>query len=217
MAKCASISSQKNRVCMKGWTRNLSLLFVILICSTISSAVIVEGLLVSGVRADSTNFIVHGSAAQSFLSSTNARVYVVNLHDNTLSIISGQTKTVLGNATMLSKYPAVVAFGSSASRNTYVVNLHDNTLSIISGQTKTVLGNVIFVNSRVGETTFGLSNVKSNIVTTPKVVLPGATTTKASNVAAKTASAGTSPTRGITNNHAKAVTTKTPPHPPMIP
>ncbi len=212
----ASVSSRKIRSSIKGRSRNLSLLFVILIFSTISSAVIVEGLLISRVRVDSVNFIIQESRAQPFLTPTNATVYVVNLHDNTLSIISGQTKTVIGNVTTVSKHPAVVIFGSSSNRNTYVVNLHDNTLSIITGQTKTVIGNAKFVNNGAGETTFGLSNAKSYVVSTHKVVLSGAAATKASNVAVKTASAGTSPTRGIANNNTKEVTTP-PPHPPLIP
>jgi YVTN family beta-propeller protein len=189
--------------------------------STISSAVIVEGLLISGVRADSSNFIVQESRAQPFVSPTNAKVYVVNLHDNTLSIISGPTKTVIGNATTVGKYPAAVTFGSSFSRNTYVVNLHDNTLSIISGPTKTVIGNAIFVSNGAGETTFslsnakgettvGLSNSKSYIVATHKITLSNHNATKASKVAVKTLSG-----RGIANNNAKAVTA--PSGPPMMP
>jgi hypothetical protein len=106
--------------------------------------------------------------------------YVVNLHDNTLSIISGQTKTVVGYHTGLSKYPAILTFISPFNRNTYVVNLHDNTLSIISGQTKTVVGNAIFLSNAAGKTTFVLASTKLyNVATAHKVALSSATSTKA--------------------------------------
>jgi YVTN family beta-propeller protein len=202
---------------MKTHCRKLSMLCVILIFSTVGTASILGELLIRGVRADSVNVFVQKDRPQAFiLNPSNGNVYVVNLRDNTLSIVSGQTKTVIGNHTLVSKYPTILTFPSRAARSTYVVNLRDNTLSIVSGQTKTVIGNATFVTNAAGKTTFGLSpSISYNIATSHKVVLSSATSTKASSLVVKTPSVSTSPTRAINNNSSKAVATLS--HPPLIP
>ncbi|PWU79738.1 MAG: hypothetical protein DLM72_15860 [Candidatus Nitrosopolaris wilkensis] len=182
---------------------NFLLLFVIFIFSTITSTAIAQVVVISTARADSPNFTDKKDALQSLIVDRNNRTYVFNVHDNTLSILSGQTKTVIGNPATVTKYPVVAAFGPSTVRNTYLVNLHDNTLSILFGQTKTVINSA-------GATSFGLAKVY--IPNSHKVLLYSAIPTKPSvSVAVKTPA----PTQATINSSSKKVTI--PSHPALIP
>src|SRR5713101_4276742 len=73
--------------------------------------------------------------------SANGDLYVVN-GVGTVSVISGQTNTVIGSPITVGVGPNGIAFDST-NGNLYVTNRSDNTLSVISGQTNTVIGSPI--------------------------------------------------------------------------
>jgi YVTN family beta-propeller protein len=138
--------------------------------STISSAVIVEGLLISGVRADSSNFIVQESRAQPFVSPTNAKVYVVNLHDNTLSIISGPTKTVIGNAIFVSNGAGETTFSLSNAKGETTVGLSNSKSYIVATHKITLSNHNATKASKVAVKTLsgrGIANNNAKAVTAP--------------------------------------------------
>ena len=72
----------------------------------------------------------------------NGNLYVPNHEDNTVSVISGQTDTVVGSPISVGNAPWGIAF-DSANGDLYVTNENDNTVSVISGKTNTVIGNPI--------------------------------------------------------------------------
>lgn len=76
--------------------------------------------------------------------SANGDLYVANAGANTVSVISGQTNTVIGNPIHVGLSPLGIAF-DSANGDLYVTNFNSHTVSVISGQTNTVLGSSIFV------------------------------------------------------------------------
>jgi YVTN family beta-propeller protein len=78
--------------------------------------------------------------------SANGNLYVTNEGNNTLSVISGQTNSVIGNPIPVGSFPLGIAF-DSANYNLYVTNYNSGTVSVISGQTNTVIGNPIAVGS----------------------------------------------------------------------
>jgi YVTN family beta-propeller protein len=65
--------------------------------------------------------------------SMNGNLYVANQVDGTVSVISGQTNTVIGSPIPVGKTPFGIAF-DSANGNLYVTNSGDNTVSVISGK-----------------------------------------------------------------------------------
>lgn len=73
--------------------------------------------------------------------SSNGNLYVTNQGDNTVSVISGRTNTIIGNPIPVGSAPLGIAFDSN-NNNLYVVNSGENpgTISIISGKNNTVIG-----------------------------------------------------------------------------
>ena len=69
-------------------------------------------------------------------------MYVDNYNVNTVSVISGQTNTVLSNRIPVGTRPTGISFDSS-NGNLYVTNRNDKTVSVISGRANTVVGNPI--------------------------------------------------------------------------
>jgi YVTN family beta-propeller protein len=65
------------------------------------------------------------------LNATNGNLYVANTQDNTVSVISGNTNTVIGNPIPVGRTPVAIAFDST-SGDIYVANGDDNTVSVIS-------------------------------------------------------------------------------------
>src|SRR5262249_2348764 len=138
--------------------RSWVLLVVILIFSGVSSMSIDQELVISDVRADSIS-----------IDHNNTTAFIIDLHDNTFTIISGQTRTVIGNPTVVGKYQSVLIFVSPSTRDIYVVNLFDKSLSIISGQTRTVIGKASFVLISEGQMKFELVTAKRGAVTASHV------------------------------------------------
>ena len=68
-------------------------------------------------------------------------MYVNNINANTVSVISGQTNTVVGNPISVGSFPSGIAF-DSANDNLYVTNEGDNTVSVISGKSNSVIGTI---------------------------------------------------------------------------
>src|SRR5437773_2529955 len=78
--------------------------------------------------------------------SANGDLYVTNAGDNTVSVISGQTNTVVGSPITVGNDPFGIAL-DFANGNLYVTNADSNTVSAISGQTNKVVGIPIHVGS----------------------------------------------------------------------
>lgn len=77
--------------------------------------------------------------------SSNGDLYVATYCcEQIVSIISGQTNTVIGNPIPVGKSPIAIAF-DSGNGDIYVANAENSTVSAISGQTNTVIGNSIAV------------------------------------------------------------------------
>jgi YVTN family beta-propeller protein len=78
--------------------------------------------------------------------SFNGNLYLTNHVDNTVSVISGQTNTVIGSPITVGSGPVGIAF-DSANGDLYVANhgafRMQGTVSVISGQTNTVIGSPI--------------------------------------------------------------------------
>ena len=72
---------------------------------------------------------------------TTHRVYVVNVFDNTISVIDGTTDTVLLKAIPVGKFPIGVAV-DPLNHKVLVVNFFDNTASVIDGTTDTAVANI---------------------------------------------------------------------------
>src|SRR5713226_1961056 len=105
--------------------------------------------IVSVANADSViaNIPVGSGPGGIAFDAANGNLYVANNHDNTVSVISGQTNTVIGIPIPVGNGPFGIAF-DSANGNLYVTNFKDtnnggNTVSVISGQTNTVIGSPI--------------------------------------------------------------------------
>jgi YVTN family beta-propeller protein len=71
----------------------------------------------------------------------NSNLYVTNEGDNSVSVISGQTNTVIGTPIHVGNLPSGIAF-DFYNGGLYVANFPD-TVSVISGQTNTVIGTPI--------------------------------------------------------------------------
>jgi len=78
------------------------------------------------------------------LDAANGNLYVANNGDKTVSVISGQTNTVIGTPIPVGNLPIAVAFDSN-NGGLYVANNFDKTISVISGQTNTEIGSRILV------------------------------------------------------------------------
>jgi YVTN family beta-propeller protein len=139
--------------------------------------------------------------------SNNGNVYVTNYAGynddstgNTVSVISGQTNTVVGNPIPVGNTPLGIAYDSS-NGNLYVTNEGDNSVSVIAGQTNTVVGSPI----PVGSLPYGIafdsankelyvansgSNTISVIATTPPQQPPQTTITSAVDVNGATIQSG---------------------------
>ena len=63
------------------------------------------------------------------------------LYDDTVSVISGQTNTVIGTPIPVGHFPSGIAF-DSANGNLYVANGGSATISVISGQNNQVIGTI---------------------------------------------------------------------------
>jgi YVTN family beta-propeller protein len=89
----------------------------------------------------------------------NGNLYVANQLDNTVSVISGQTNTVIGNPIPVGtgNGPFEIAF-DSFNGDLYVTNSGTNTVSVIDGQTNTVIGNPIPVGQFPSGIAFDSSN-----------------------------------------------------------
>jgi len=126
---------------------SVSLLSVVL-GTILSLSAICSG--VGVAKADSVMATVPVGGEPSYLAfdSTNGDMYVTNRGANTVSVISGQTNTVVGNPIPVGLGPFGIAF-DSANGNLYVVNpgafLMQGTVSVISGQTNKVIGGPILV------------------------------------------------------------------------
>jgi YVTN family beta-propeller protein len=94
----------------------------------------------------------------------NGNIYVPNYEGDSVSVISGQTNTVIGNPIPVGQLPWGTTFDPS-NRNLYVTNEGDSTVSVISGQTNTVIGDPIHVKSYISSSSptgiaFDLDNSK---------------------------------------------------------
>jgi YVTN family beta-propeller protein len=71
-------------------------------------------------------------------------MYVTNgsLSSGTVSVIDGQTNTVIGNPVQVGDDPVGIAFNAN-NGNMYVTNQTPNTVTVIDGQTNTVIANPI--------------------------------------------------------------------------
>ena len=130
--------------------------------SLVLSTILTLSAIYSGVgiaKADSViaTIPVGGLPLYLALDTINGNLYVPNHEDNTVSVISGQTNSVIGNPIAVRDTPLGIAFDST-NGNLYVANDADNTVSVISGQTNTVIGNPI----PVGQAPFGIAFDSTN-------------------------------------------------------
>ncbi len=100
--------------------------------------------------------IINLDPAELAFDPNNGNLYVANFGDGTVSVISGQTNTVIDSVNV-SKSPSGIAFDSSTG-NLYVTNQVSNNVSVISGQTNTVVGSPI----PVGGASFGIALDSTN-------------------------------------------------------
>jgi len=79
-------------------------------------------------------------------------------HDSdTVSVIDGQTNTVIGSPIPVGDHPSGIAFNSD-NGDMYVTNHNSDTVSVIDGQTNTVIGSPIPVGDGPGGIAFNSDN-----------------------------------------------------------
>jgi YVTN family beta-propeller protein len=122
-----------------------SLLSVVL-STILSLTAIYSGVVIAKADSVIATVPVGGEPSNLAFDSTNGDVYVTSVGGNTVSVISGQTNTVVGNPIPVGLGPVGIAF-DSANGNLYVTNigafLMQGTVAVISGQTNTVIGSPI--------------------------------------------------------------------------
>ena len=87
----------------------------------------------------------------------NGDMYVANHDSDTVSVIDGQTNTVIGSPIPVGDDPFEIAFNPD-NGDMYVTNHNSDTVSVIDGQTNTVIGSPIPVGDGPGGIAFNPDN-----------------------------------------------------------
>jgi hypothetical protein len=110
---------------MKSDSCYLVTLLILLILGAICSCECFEGSFLKA-KADSVTLLWQtGLKRYDGLTNNNSATYVVNLHDNTLSVISGQIRTVAGNLTFINNTVAKIAIGLHYLKSPNLISMHE--------------------------------------------------------------------------------------------